>query len=198
VTASETVSASLEDYLEVIYGLIQKHRVARSRDIARRMEVTGASVTGALRALAEKELINYAPYELITLTEEGERLAEKVVGRHQALKEFFVTVLGVDQKEAGENACRIEHAVSEALMERLVRFVEFLHVCPRAGVRWLVGFRYFCEHPECGRSEAECEGCLSRLHDRFEPETESKPEGTAAGAGTGSKDGDTTHPARGR
>jgi DtxR family Mn-dependent transcriptional regulator len=155
------LSASLEDYLEVIYNLIQVNRVARSRDIAHEMHVTGASVTGALRALAEKKLVNYAPYELITLTEEGKRLAEKVVGRHEALKEFFSTVLGLDEKEAGENACRIEHAVSEDLMDRLTRFAEFIRVCPRAGARWLEGFGYFCEHPECGRDEKECERCMS-------------------------------------
>ena len=158
---SNRLSASLEDYLEVIYNLIQENRVARSRDIAHEMDVTGASVTGALRALAEKQLINYAPYELVTMTEEGKRLAEKVVSRHQALKEFFTTVLGLNDKEAGENACRIEHAVSEDLMERLTLFAEFIRICPRAGSRWLEGFGYFCEHPECGRSQEACERCMA-------------------------------------
>ena len=158
---SETLSASLEDYLEVIYSLVQKNSVARSRDNARQMEVTGASVTGALRTLAEKKLVNYAPYELVTLTEEGKRFAEKVVGRHRALKEFFSTVLGLSDKVAGENACRIEHAVSEDLMERLILFAEFIRVCPRAGTRWLEGFGYFYEHPECRRSAEDCEHCLS-------------------------------------
>ncbi len=171
---SESLSASLEDYLEVIYNLIQKYQVARSRDIAHQMEVTGASVTGALRVLADKKLVNYAPYELITLTEGGKRLAEKVVGRHRALKEFFVTVLGLDEKEAGENACRIEHAVSEDLMERLIRFAEFIRVCPRAGERWLEGFGYFCEHPECGHSWDECERCLSLTRDTLDSSTASE------------------------
>jgi DtxR family Mn-dependent transcriptional regulator len=161
LSKQEAVSASLEDYLEVIYGLIQKHRVARSRDIARRMEVTGASVTGALRALAERKLVNYAPYELVTLTERGRSLAEKVSGRHQALKEFFAAVLGLNDREAAENACRVEHAVSENLMQRLIRFAEFIRVCPRAGARWLEGFSRFYEDPACGRSQWECEQCMS-------------------------------------
>ena len=171
----ETLSASLEDYLEVIYGLIEKHRVARSRDIARKMEVTGASVTGALRALAEKKLVNYAPYELVTLTEQGRNM-EKVSGRHLALKEFFAAVLGLNEREAGENACRVEHAVSEDLMQRLIRFAEFIRVCPRAGSRWLEGFSRFYENPSCGRSQSECEQCMSA---ESGPEASPAPEAQA-------------------
>jgi DtxR family Mn-dependent transcriptional regulator len=178
---AKTLSASLEDYLETIYNLIERNKVARSRDIAREMEVTGASVTGALRALAEKKLVNYAPYELITLTAEGKRLARKVVCRHEALKAFFVTVLGMDDKEAGDNACRIEHAASEQLMERLSKFAEFIHVCPRAGSRWLEGFGYFCEHPGCGHSLEECERCLVATQDTLESDTDS---GSYAGSGS--------------
>lgn len=176
---AKTVSSSLEDYLEVIYGLVQKHHVARSRDIAQELDVTGASVTGALRALAEKHLVNYAPYEVITLTDEGKVLAEQITGRHQALQQFFVTVLGLGEKEAGENACRIEHAVSEDLMERLSRFAEFIRVCPRAGARWLEGFGYFCEHPECGRSRDMCDRCMSLPRGDRDPEKDSGEGGHA-------------------
>jgi len=161
MTTQEHLSASLEDYLEAIYNLIQKNRVARSRDIAQKLDVSGASVTGALRALSERNLVNYAPYELVTLTNRGRKLAERVVQRHKALKTFFVTVLGLGEKEAGENACRIEHAVSEQLMERLTRFAEFIQVCPRAGARWLEGFGYFCAHPDCGRSPEQCRRCMT-------------------------------------
>lgn len=161
MTEAGALSASLEDYLEVIYGLVKKNKVARSRDISRKLGVTGASVTGALRALSEKKLVNYAPYERVTLTAEGRKAAENVAGRHQALKEFFVTVLGVDEEEAGRNACRIEHAISETVLERLVRFVEFVRVCPRAGVRWVERFDYFCQHPGPDLCRTECESCLA-------------------------------------
>ena len=154
---TQSLSASLEDYLEVIYGLVKKDKVARGRDISRRMGVTGASVTGALRALSERKLVNYAPYEVVTLTRQGERVAAEVVGRHKALKDFFVSVLGVDEKEAGENACRIEHAVSENLMKRLIRFAEFVRVCPQAGGRWVERFGRYCEYRESGLAPAGCE-----------------------------------------
>jgi DtxR family Mn-dependent transcriptional regulator len=178
MTVQERLSASLEDYLETIYNLIEKNRVARSRDIAQNLDVSGASVTGALRALSARNLVNYAPYELITLTDRGRKLAEGVVRRHKALKAFFVTVLGMDEKEAGENACRIEHAASEDLMERLSKFAEFIQVCPRAGARWLEGFGYFCEHPDCGHSREECERCLAATQDTLELTYVSETEGS--------------------
>ena len=65
------LSASLEDYIEAIYHIVEEKLVARSKDIATRLHVSRASVTEALRALAKKELINYAPYEAITMTEYG-------------------------------------------------------------------------------------------------------------------------------
>jgi DtxR family Mn-dependent transcriptional regulator len=161
MTEALSVSSSLEDYLEAIYHLERTNRVARSKDISGRLGVSTASVTGAMRALAQRKLVNYAPYEVVTLTKVGRKLAAGVAGRHQALKEFFVSVLGVDEKVAGENACRIEHAISETLLERLIRFVEFIRVCPRAGARWVERFGYFCQHPECGDSREECSRCLA-------------------------------------
>ena len=69
---SDKLSASLEDYLEAIYWATVEHGAARAKEIALRLGVRAASVTGALRTLAEKKFINYAPYELITLTEAGQ------------------------------------------------------------------------------------------------------------------------------
>ena len=63
------LSASLEDYIEAIYHIISEKEVARGKDIASRLKVSGASVTEALRALSKKGLINYAPYEVITMTD---------------------------------------------------------------------------------------------------------------------------------
>ena len=61
------LSASLEDYLEAILHLVTEKQVARSRDIAKRLRVNRSSVTGALQALAKKGLVNYEPYEAVTL-----------------------------------------------------------------------------------------------------------------------------------
>ena len=73
----EGLSASLEDYLEVIYHLERSNRVARAKDIADQMNVQRASVTGALKALAGRGLINYSPYSYITLTSAGRTVAQR-------------------------------------------------------------------------------------------------------------------------
>mgnify|MGYP006279334953 CR=1 FL=1 len=118
------LSASQEDYLEAIFQVQREKTTVRAKDIAARLEVTGASVTGALHALSEKALIHYAPYGSVTLTSRGRRVAADIVRRHQALRDFFVRVLGVDEETAQVSACRMEHALSDVLLDRLVAYVE--------------------------------------------------------------------------
>ena len=126
----EGLSASLEDYLEVIFHLEQSNRVARAKDIADQMSVQRASVTGALRALAGRGLINYSPYSFITLTSSGRSIARDIIRRHNTLRDFFVIALQLTREEAEANACRIEHAIDPMAIERLVHFVEFIKICP--------------------------------------------------------------------
>jgi DtxR family Mn-dependent transcriptional regulator len=102
-------------------------------------------VTGALRSLSEKGFVNYAPYDIITLTAEGQTLAKDIVRRHETLKEFFVKILLLDDGEAEEASCKVEHAISEKILERIINFVEFVEICPRGGREWLKGFRRHCE-----------------------------------------------------
>ena len=123
---TEKLSASLEDYLEAIYHLAAKQDVARSKGIAEAMEVSRASVTGALRSLSEKELINYKPYGYITLTKKGQRVAQQVVHRHEILTRFFGDLLGADTSIAQAAACRAEHTLGSEITARLMAFNEFV------------------------------------------------------------------------
>ncbi|MFP4687054.1 MAG: DtxR family transcriptional regulator [bacterium] len=154
------LSASLEDYLETIFHIVTQKQAARPKDIARRMEVSNASVTGALRSLAEKNLINYAPYEVISLTSTGKKLAQKVVRRHEVLRDFFINVLAVDKSEADEVACQMEHSISESVLERFIQFAEFIEICPRGGAKWIRGFSYYCDHSD---TQENCEKCISEI-----------------------------------
>lgn len=151
------LTASLEDYLEAIFEIIQDRQVARAKEISERLGVSSSSVTGALHALSDRKLINHEPYGLITLTAKGKAAAEGVVDRHAGLHDFFVKVLGIDRAEADEVACRMEHMISPAILARLTRFVEFVEVCPRAGADWIEGFGYWCER---GRSPERCDRCV--------------------------------------
>lgn len=121
---SVQLSASLEDYLEAISCVISEKGGVRAKDIARRLGVKAGSVTGALQALSGKKLINYAPYEVITMTSEGLQKARQIIRRHEVLKDFFVDVLGVEEKIADEGACKLEHDIPKIIFERLTEFVE--------------------------------------------------------------------------
>lgn len=125
------VTAALEDYLEAILNLSRFDKAARSRDIAEALNVHKSTVTAALKSLGQMNLINYAPYEAVTLTPEGRRLAEDVARRHAALKDFFVNILKVDLTTAESAACGMEHAVPREIVEKLVTFASSMEDCPR-------------------------------------------------------------------
>ena len=120
------LSASLEDYLEAIYNIVEKKQKARSKDIAACLNVSGASITEAKRSLSKKGLINYNPYKAITLTKKGRKIAEDVVRRHNALKQFFTDVLGIDDQIAEQGACRVEHAAPQEIIDQMINFINFL------------------------------------------------------------------------
>jgi DtxR family Mn-dependent transcriptional regulator len=118
------LSASLEDYLEAILHLTDKSKVGRSRDIAAELGVSRASVTGALRLLKEKGLVNYKPYAYVTLTEAGKSAAAEVVRKHNILTSFFVNVLGIDKETAQRAACKAEHALGPKVIARIRHLME--------------------------------------------------------------------------
>ena len=120
------LSASLEDYLEAIYLISREQGEARSREIIKHLGVTGPSVTEALQLLSGKGLVNYAPYEAITLTKKGEIIARDVLHRHETLRDFFIEVLGIDFKTADDGACKMEHMVSAGIIERMIKYTCYL------------------------------------------------------------------------
>jgi DtxR family Mn-dependent transcriptional regulator len=130
------LSESQEDYLEAIFHIEEAKQAARAKDISDRLGVTRASVTGALKALADKSLVNYSPYDLITLTPAGRKAARDVVRRHVAMHEFFVKVLQIDEEEAEHSACRMEHALSPHILERFVDFVAYVDQSPESLKEW--------------------------------------------------------------
>ena len=147
-TLHKQLSASLEDYLEAIFLLSQSGKVARSKNIAEHLQVARSSVTGALRSLADKQLIHYKPYGFITLTEKGRWLAGRIARRHAALEAFFCEVLGVDPEVAERSACQAEHAIGPEIASRLTAYVEFLAAESESGNDVATGFKAFCQRRE--------------------------------------------------
>lgn len=157
------LTESLEDYIEAIYKIIQKKNVARVKEIAKELKVSNSSVTGALRVLAEKKLVHYAPYENITLTPSGEEIASKILEKHDALKAFFVRILNVDSALADECACKLEHALPSEILGKLKSLNEFLNIESMAGSRCLDKFHYYME---TGKYTEGCRSCREDYRDQ--------------------------------
>lgn len=132
---SESLSASQEDYLEVIYGIAGESAAVRIRDIAALMGVSMASVNGAIKRLEKQDLVSHGKYEYVQLTSKGKKRAARVARRHELLKRFFRDVLGVDEKNSEDDACAAEHHMSETTLRRFVSFFEFLDENPEVARR---------------------------------------------------------------
>ncbi|MFW6107915.1 MAG: metal-dependent transcriptional regulator [bacterium] len=132
----DPLSAALEDYLEAIAGLTAQDGGARVRDIARALSVHKSTVTAALKSLAEKKLVHYAPYERARLTRRGRRIAREVRRRHRLIRRFLVDVLCLDEEAADENACRMEHVVDADVLRRLAALGAVIADEPPAGAPW--------------------------------------------------------------
>lgn len=128
--ASAQMSSPLEDYLETIYLLVQEHGFARVKDIAKARDVKAATVSVALRKLAESELVEYERREYIGLTSKGEEAARRILTRHRLLTRFFEEVLKMSPHAASEQACAMEHSLTDEAMDRMVGFFELLGSCP--------------------------------------------------------------------
>jgi len=140
---NSTLSASLEDYLEAIYNIAGESEIVRSKDIALSLGVAKPSVTGALKTLAKRGLVNYKPYGYVTLTEAGAVEARRVAQKHEVISRFFVDVLGVDKKTSQKAACKVEHALGPAIISRLMDFREFVAANQAKGTDICMKFRSF-------------------------------------------------------
>ena len=116
------IRESAEDYLEAILMLHQQKGYARSVDIAAMLNVTKPSVSIAMKRLRENGYIRMNEENLITLTPQGEAIARRILERHRTIA-AFLEALGVDEKTALEDACKIEHDISETSFEAICRHV---------------------------------------------------------------------------
>lgn len=114
---------SSEDYLEAMLMMREKHGYVRSIDIAAELGVTKPSVSYATKRLRENGYITMDKEGLITLTESGYAIASRVYERHRTLTAFFVR-LGVNEETAREDACKVEHDLSEETYNAIKRHAE--------------------------------------------------------------------------
>ena len=138
------LSIVLQGYLENIYEQCVKNKVARVSEIARVMNVHKTSVTSALKELSQKGLINYSPYQYITLTKEGEKQAKRLMQKHKIIQDFFEQVLLIPTEIAERNACVLEHVLEDVVLERLEKFLQFQELHCETHLIWNYDKGFIC------------------------------------------------------
>ncbi len=107
-----TIRESAEDYLEAMLMMRERHGYIRSVDVAEQLGVTKPSVSFAVKRLRENGYLTMDSDARITLTEKGEEIAQRIYMRHRVLTEYLIQI-GVPENKAREDACKIEHDISE-------------------------------------------------------------------------------------
>ena len=119
-----------EMYLKTIYNLETRTEAARTGDIANILKITPGSVTNTLEVLESKGLVEREPYKGVKLTAQGKKLALAVFRRHRLAERLLADVLNLDWAESHEEACKLEHAISDRLASSIEKALKYPNTCP--------------------------------------------------------------------
>lgn len=115
----QPLTATMEDYLEMVYFLREENGDVLVSDIAKRLNVKSPSVHSAIKVLVGKGLVTHARYDYVGLTKEGEAQAQGIIKKHEILIRFLTEFLGMDKGKARTEACAIEHVISDETFQGL-------------------------------------------------------------------------------
>lgn len=119
------ITKSLEDYIEYIYTSLSNRKELKAIDIAKKFNISRASVSEALIRLCELGLVIYEGRKGIIVTEKGEIEAKRVIKKHQILLNFFNKTLNIEFEKASDNACKIEHVIDDDIILILDKFNQY-------------------------------------------------------------------------
>ena len=125
VKREEDRTTRMEDYLEVIYELIEQKGYATTVDISKYLNVSSPSVTKMVQRLDESGHLNYEKYRGISLTQQGVLVAKSIRERHGLLADFF-KMIGVDEDSANKDAEGIEHHLHPETLKKLEEFIKIV------------------------------------------------------------------------
>ncbi len=155
MTSPESPSRSIDEYLKVIFLITQKSEYAKTSIIAEQLSIYPSSVTEMLEKLDRQGLVEYTSYKGAKLTPSGHDRGRKILRRYRLLQVFFQNVLGLTAKEASEQACLMEHHISDKAEERICTMLD----------RPMESFDLL-PIPKCAKS-ISCKKCLSlAAHDK--------------------------------
>jgi len=142
-------SEQLEEYLESILDIETMDGIAKTSAIAKCLKVAPASVTEALQVLSEKGFVHYEPYKGATLTDLGREMAQKIKRRHRLLEVFLTDVLHINRENVHDEACKMEHTLSDETECALCKLLKAPARCPHGSLI-----------EACNRQVESCSSCL--------------------------------------
>jgi DtxR family Mn-dependent transcriptional regulator len=156
-------SESIEEYLEAIYSYNEKGVMAKNTELAKKLKISPPSVTQMIKKLADDGLVEYEPYRGVHLTGKGMALAQKVVRKHRLLERFLHDFLGLNRDKVHDEACMMEHSLSDETAAALCKALEKPETCPDDEK----------PIPECTLDLEDCDECIAVGEDgRFKLMTE--------------------------
>ena len=118
-----TLTEPVEDYLKAIYAIEQSGDAAGTNELAARLGIAAASVSGMVRRLADQGLVSYERYRGVRLTDAGRRAALRTIRRHRIIEAYLAKALGYPWDRVHEEAERLEHAASDELVDRMAEAI---------------------------------------------------------------------------
>lgn len=149
-------SRSVQDYLQAIYYFNEKGLPARNSEIASRINVSPPSVTEMLKKLEKEDYLTYTPYRGVFLTEKGWSAAERIVRKHRLLERFLTDILGLNREKVHEQACKLEHGLTNEAEEALCRVLDHPDTSPDDS-------RVI---PPCSKDVSSCLECTDNMSGR--------------------------------
>jgi DtxR family Mn-dependent transcriptional regulator len=148
----------VEEYVEAIFDIAGEKGTAKTMEVANRLDNAPASVTEVFQNMARKGLVEYAPYKGVSLTDKGLEIAKKIKRKHRLLEVFLTNTLHINCKKVHDEACKMEHAVSDEIGNALCRRLDAPSRCPGGKLIY-----------PCEKSIETCNECETPLDERTPP-----------------------------
>ena len=127
---TNSISKESEEYLEAIYKLEQRDGSAKTMQLASELKVMPGSITNTIENLEKRRLVIHEPYKGVKLTEKGRKLALKIIRRHRLAERLLTDILHLDWSKVHDEACKLEHNLSENIVKPLEKALGNPKTCP--------------------------------------------------------------------
>lgn len=127
---ANSISKESEEYLEAIYRLEQRDGSAKTMQLANELKVMPGSITNTIKNLEKRRLVIHEPYKGVKLTEKGRKLALKIIRRHRLAERLLTDILHLDWSKVHDEACKLEHNLSENIVKPLEKALGNPKTCP--------------------------------------------------------------------